>query len=109
LEHPLDFIGRYARAIVGNYDFDGLIAAVSHCDRHLAFSIKGLARVLEDIDENLREMLALHQERRQMRRVTALPPDAVLYRSRKCLFDRLIYFVNQVQPFHMALAELGVP
>ena len=65
LENPLDFVRRNARAVVAHGNFNRMIAVATGGDKNIALLAERFARVLQQVDEDFRQMAALHQQRRK--------------------------------------------
>src|ERR1035437_3401489 len=69
---------------------------------------EGIARVLKQVHERVQEMAALHEHGRKLGLVITVDSDRVTRCSRKDLGDGLIKFINQIEPLHVAFAQLCV-
>ena len=65
LEDALDFVRRNARAVVAHGNFHRIIAVAAGGDKNVARLAERLAGVLQQVDQNFRQMAALHQQRRK--------------------------------------------
>src|ERR1017187_7737786 len=69
---------------------------------------EGIARVLKQVHERVQEMAALHEHGRKLCLVITVDSDRVSRCPRKDLGDGLIKFLNQIEPLHVAFAQLRV-
>src|SRR5450432_4217285 len=92
LENAPQFVGRNARPVVAEGNFHRMIAGRPGGDQNISFFAKRLARVLQQVDENLRQMAALHEQWRKAVPEIAVEVYFARYGGRKNLRDGMLKF-----------------
>src|SRR5688572_26161437 len=60
LKYLLEICAGNARAVIGNGEQDGVVGPRAGLDPNVPLAFEGLTGVLEDVDKNLVEVIALH-------------------------------------------------
>src|SRR5580658_1958448 len=74
-ENAFEFIRRNSRPVVTDRNINGMVPAMGGGDKNVSFLAERLARVLQKIDENFRQMIALHQQWWKRIRIFPMDPD----------------------------------
>ena len=108
LENLVHFVGRDARAVVGDGNDDGILLAIAGGDFDFAAAVEGLAGVLEQIDQHAGQVLSLHEDGGKIGGVIALDADLVFGGGGKDLQDGVVNFGGHFEALDAALGQLGV-
>ena len=103
-----DLVAGDAGPVIGDADEHRVGLAHPGGDVNIATAAHGFPRVLQEVDEGLRKVHALHQQGRQGRGIIPMQFHFVLHRGRKHAEDGLFHLFGNVQFFHAALDQSGV-